>query len=45
MSPIEAVFKGDLKIDGSKLAVYDVLGSLDKFSPDFELVGPNAPAR
>ncbi|UVM02394.1 alkyl/aryl-sulfatase [Pseudomonas laurylsulfatiphila] len=45
VSPIEAVFKGDLKIDGSKLAVYDVLGSLDKFSPDFELVGPNAPAR
>jgi alkyl sulfatase BDS1-like metallo-beta-lactamase superfamily hydrolase len=45
VSPIEAVFKGDLKIDGSKIAVYDVLGSLDKFSPDFELVGPNEPAR
>lgn len=45
LSPIEAVFKGDLKIDGSKMAVYDVLGSLDKFSPDFELVGPNVPAK
>lgn len=45
VSPIEAVFKGDLKIDGSKVAVYDVLGSLDKFSPDFELVGPNPPAK
>ncbi|MDB6049582.1 MAG: metallo-beta-lactamase family protein [Pseudomonas sp.] len=45
VSPVEAVFKGDLKIDGSKLAVYGVLGSLDKFSPDFELVGPNVPAQ
>jgi alkyl sulfatase BDS1-like metallo-beta-lactamase superfamily hydrolase len=45
LSPLEAVVKGDLKIDGSKMAVYDVLGSLDKFSPDFELIGPNAPAR
>ena len=45
LSPIKAVLSGDLKIDGSKLAFYDVFGSLDKFSPDFEIIGPNPPAK
>ncbi len=45
LSPLEALIKGELKIDGSKLAVYAVLGALDKFSPDFELAGPNPPAQ
>ncbi len=45
VSPIKAVLAGDLKVSGSPLAVYTLFGSLEKFSPDFELVGPNPPAQ
>jgi len=45
LSPLKAVMSGDLKIEGSKLAFYDVFGALDKFSPNFEIVGPNPVAQ
>ncbi|WP_166365743.1 alkyl/aryl-sulfatase [Pseudomonas akapageensis] len=45
LSPKQAIESGELKIEGNAGAFASLLGLLDAFSPNFEIVVPNPPAQ
>ncbi|MCY1536122.1 putative alkyl/aryl-sulfatase YjcS [compost metagenome] len=45
LSPKQAIESGQLKIEGNPKAFGDLLGLLDSFSPNFEIILPNPPAQ
>lgn len=45
LSPKQAIQSGQLKVEGNSEAFVNLLGLLDSFSPNFEIVVPNPPAQ
>lgn len=45
LSPKQAIESGQLKVEGNPEAFFSLLGLLDSFSPNFELIAPNPPAQ